>query len=474
MVGFESVRETYKRQRVRTNDTYGVVLPRLSRRGYADESGVAYVSSISGVQRMTSRSIEEYFLPSRIPRGDIPAEIYIAFPRTLTDMDERIKLRSHWLMGNDRVHAAIQLMRPSKEVRKAIFRPSSIQFDFKSYVIVITSPSRIEYFLPFGTVENLPNDLIVLMLSDYMYIEFDSERTVHKFEPLRATVDVKAAREIIQHVDPYTAIVRGLGYIDNPAVKRILLPRVLSWFRVEGMPINIVQLTHPNTAKTTFGLRSGTLWNWEYINETPTLARLIVDASSGALGVVHMRNGIVFDEVDKWIGHKERMEVLLSVLNTGLEQHVWTRGISAKGIDATIRKPLPLVIFGNLPFGTVPLGILRKSVAAWFTDVFGVNCYQFIERFALVDTSKAQINANETVSFKVLPDSIIRGICSLVQDNVSYVEVSHNTGRMKQHANNVYAVLTALGFPVQPEQVDSYVRGDKSLDDMFTLGGTPA
>lgn len=420
---------------------------------------------------MSTDPLAHYYLPARLPRGDIPPEVYIAFPATLTDMTERTKLRSWWLMGNDYTHAALQLMRPQKGIRKAIGRPSSVTFDFQYRRIILKMPSRIDLILPYEAVEDVPDDMIVAMLADFLYVEFDDEYIVQKFNALRGTVDLDSARTIVENIDPFTAIVRGLGYVDNPQMRRVLLPRVLSWFRVEGMPINILQLTQPNTAKTTFGLRSETLFNWEYINETPTLARLIFDARTASLGTVHLRNGVVFDEIDKWIGHKERMEVLLSVLNTGLEQHVWTRGISAQGVQITIRKPLPFVLFGNLPFGSIPLGLVRKATAEWLSNVFGVKCDQFIERFTYVDMCKIQVNSTDSLTYKVLPDAVIRGIVQLVQENIGYEEISKNNGRLRRHADNVYAVLKGLEFDVEPEYCDKVVLGEKPFDDIIGVGG---
>ncbi len=82
--------------------------------------------------------------------------------------------------------------------------------------------------------------------------------------------------------------------------------RSLTLYKVAGNAIHAFELSLPNTGKTTFGIRNQFAFNWAYVDEVPSYARLIMDARNGALGLVFRSNGVFIDEIDKYNCKHER------------------------------------------------------------------------------------------------------------------------------------------------------------------------
>jgi len=264
-------------------------------------------------------------------------------------------------------------------------------------------------------------------------------------------------------------ILIGLGYKPEPEIKRLYMPRLLSWFKgFDGKPLHICQFTLPDSGKTSFGLRNETLFNWRYIPEPPTLARLILDARSGVLGEVFLRDGIVFDEFDKWsVDTQDRRATFDSIL-TGMEQGKWERGVSAMGVRTPdVPRLIPIVFFGNLGDFDRLYGATQYNSRAFFNAIYtarlGHDVRALSERLAIIDACFKKIEIMDYLTYKVLPDGVIRGIVQLIQNEVKPCDVSELNGRLKRHANNVYAVLSKL-TNITPDIADKMVAGSYELD----------
>jgi len=411
-----------------------------------------------------------------MPRDpNVPLEVFIAFPKTLTDDTAKEQVRKMWLYGNDKQIVAMELM--FKDKLEAVFRPIGLHIDWKNLILGTYMPSGLSVIIPnsllpeFGstTEERIEN------LNDYLYIKFTKQENTLIAEtvvPLRGKVSEDIAKEILEesHYTPLELILVGLGYKPCNQTKRLFLPRLLTWFKgYDGKPMHIAQFTLPETAKTTFGIQSEYVWNYRYIPEPPTLARLILDARSGILGEVFLRNGIVFDEFDKWtIDTPDRRMTFDSIL-TGMEQGKWERGVSAMGVRAPdVTRLIPILFFGNLGDMSKMYGATIFCTRAWFTEVYSRRLTHDVralaDRIAVIDGCFREIRIMDYLSGTVLPHSVIRGIISNLQKDVKPCNVSNLKGRLKRHADNVYAIMKALQMNVDSQTCDAIVGGTYEWD----------
>jgi len=428
--------------------------------------------------------IDKYLINTNMPRDpNVPLEVFIAFPKTLTDPDAKEEVRKMWLYGNDKQVVAMELM--FKSGLEIVFRPTGLMIDWKHLVISTYTPSGLGIVIPntllpqFGqtTEQRIEN------LNDYLYVKFHKEEDWLQAEsvvPLRGKVSEDTAKEILDNsrYTPIEILLLGLGYKPTAEIKRLFIPRLLTWFKgFDGKPMHIAQFTLPETAKTTFGIQSEYVWNYKYIPEPPTLARLILDARSGILGEVFLRNGIVFDEFDKWtIDTQDRRYTFDSIL-TGMEQGKWERGVSAMGIRAPdVSRLIPILFFGNLGDLAKMYGITTYCVRAWFTEIYTRRLTHDVralaDRLAVIDGCFREIRIMDYLTNKVLPHSIIRGIITLLQKDVKQQNDSKLKGRLKRHSDNVYAILKALHMNIEPSICDQIVGGTYEWDKQIPKNET--
>jgi len=419
--------------------------------------------------------VDKYLLDINIPRdSNVPLEVFIAFPKALTDKDMRNRIRKWWLYGNDKQIVSMDLMFADEIT--CIYRPVGLRIDWQNFLVSTITPSGLQIIIPNAFLKNLGSttEERVKNLNDYLFVRFSKDDKVLVAEeviPLRGKVSLDVAREILNETRFSTleVLLIGLGYRPEPEIKRLYIPRLLSWFKgFDGKPLHICQFTLPNSGKTSFGLRNETLFNWRYIPEPPTLARLILDARSGVLGEVFLRDGIVFDEFDKWsVDTQDRRATFDSIL-TGMEQGKWERGVSAMGTRVPdVPRLIPIVFFGNLGDFERLYGATQYNSRAFFNAIYtarlGHDVRALSERLAIIDACFKKIEIMDYLTYKVLPDGVIRGIVQLIQEEVKPCNVSELKGRFKRHANNVYAVLSKL-TNITPEIADKMVAGSYELD----------
>jgi hypothetical protein len=419
--------------------------------------------------------INKYLININVPRdSSIPLEVYIAFPKTLTDLNTRETVKTQWLNGNDKQYVAMQLLYNNELA--VIFRPIGVQIDWQNITITSYTPSGLGINIPTRFLRTLGVTIETQIenLNDYLYITLEKTKdglVAKEVTPLRGRIETDIAKEILakSELTPIDILVTGLGYKPNNAVKRLFTPRIVSWFKgFDGKPMHIAQFTEPETAKTHFGIRNETLYNWRYIPEPPTLARLILDARNGILGEVFLRNGIIFDEFDKWdLGTPDRRMTFDAIL-TGMEQGKWVRGVSAMGIrPPDIARLIPIIFFGNLGDFAKLYGNLPLCTRAWFTEVYSRRLTHDVsalaDRLAIIDACFTKIPIMDSLTYKVLPDSVLRGIVANLQSEVKQVDVSKLKGRLKRHSDNLYAIMNTF-VKISPETCDKIVAGTLDWD----------
>jgi hypothetical protein len=193
-----------------------------------------------------------------------------------------------------------------------------------------------------------------------------------------------------------------------------------------------------------------------------------LDARSGVLGEVFLRNGIVFDEFDKWtLDTADRRYTFDSIL-TGMEQGKWERGVSAMGVRTPdVSRLIPIVFFGNLGDFEKLYGVTQYNARAFFNAIYSARLTQDVrplcDRLCVIDACYQKIEIMNYLTNKVLPDGVIRGIISLLQKEVKECNDSKLSGRMKRHGDNVYAVLSTM-MKIDVEFADGLVSGFLNLD----------
>jgi len=419
-------------------------------------------------------------LDINVPAGKCPIEVLIAFPESLHNPEKRAELERLWLCGNEKDYFHLTLIREKKVT--AICRLTHVAYNLMSGSVSIRLPAgvslpvRPSVLWKLGGVED-----IVQKLSDYLMIrvvKLQKTIEVTDIQPLYGVVDMEKAKQILDTgVNPFDVLILGLGYRLNNVTRRLLFPRILTWFKAhDGKPIHVCQLTQPESGKTHFGLRSETLFNWEYVNEPPSSARLVMDARSGALGIVYLRDGIVFDEFDKWSLFTDRVEKSFDILLTGMEQGKWTRGTTKLASEAPdIRRLLPILFFGNSetirPYLEDSGENTRIAFATIYTDQFRRDCKPLADRLAMIDVVEDEIRITDHLTYKVLPDGIIRGIVEIIQSRVKPVNTTKLQGRLRRHSEAIQAVTHALGLNYKPETVDKMVWGVRYSVPEISEGG---
>jgi hypothetical protein len=424
--------------------------------------------------------VDKYLLNVNMPRdASIPLEIYIAFPATITDLAIREKVKNQWLIGNDKQYAAYQLI--YNEEVSAIFRPTGILIDWQHISVSVYTPSGLSVILTPAQLQSLGVTIEerLMNLNDYLYLtiaQSENSLVASEVTPLRGTVETGVAKEILEKTEMsyLDIIITGLGYKPLPEIKRLFLPRIVAWFKgFDGKPMHIAQFTLPETAKTHWAIRNETLFNWRYIPEPPTLARLVLDARQGILGEVFLRNGIVFDEFDKWTLETGDRRMTFDAILTGMEQGKWTRGVSALGVRAPdIARLIPIVFFGNLGDFAKLYGVMQYCTRAWFTEIYSRRLTHDVaalaDRIAIIDCCFTKIPVMDALSHKVLPDSILRGIIANIQANVKEQSGSNLKGRLRRHSDNVYAIMKNF-MNMTPQDADMIVAGLFEFDKQIPV-----
>lgn len=393
-------------------------------------------------------------------------------------MEEREKMENvieYYRLGNSPNYAQLYAQLRGRVVQKWLFQPKAVKV-IQNYVMVV-APNDFLVFIPNYLLAAYPIDLLANLGGHYMLAEVECRYKFKKWTAVARKVkifkmgeDLKAAEAVCRDVPPIVALTIGMGWRPHWKLVRLNMVRFASNVKIGGDGIiPSIQLTTKGTGKTTHALFSQEALGYAYISKVPTLARLLVDARTGAVGMI-AKKGIIFDEfTDLNSMDAARVEGLLATIKTGLDKGLWIPHTSVpKPHLGVIQKYVPLIWYGN--DNTEPHDA-RGYLANWLKAHCKVSSPEaFLDRFALIDiTINDCIEVADLITWKILPAKIMRGIITLVKKRAEskplakYVRESTLKGRLKQMSARVRATFEALlstdthRVNFKPKEIDEIV-----------------
>ncbi len=160
----------------------------------------------------------------------------------------------------------------------------------------------------YAPVDMFNDDMFEALHEEMLYFVVQRRGNVYyatEVKPLITNEKKELGKEFYEYLSvngiPFTsAIAVAYGYAPLYPIDFLTFVRSLTLYKVAGNAIHAFELSLPNTGKTTFGIRNQFAFNWAYVDEVPSYARLIMDARNGAIGLVFRSNGIFIDEIDKY------------------------------------------------------------------------------------------------------------------------------------------------------------------------------
>ena len=367
--------------------------------------------------------------------------------------------REKWRLGNDALLSNAMLVR--RGVLNCITMVTRVSFNVQRGVIILELSNGVR-----GIAVGVDEDNIKDVVSAPIEVIIARSQSVPVIHIKRIYGRVDNADELIdklreENVPLYDALLMGFGYKPCDKARVLMLPRILSLFRVNGMPLYTLQITPRATGKTEFGTRVRDILNWAYTGEAPSFAFLIYDARTRSIGQVFLRNGIVFDGIDKWGEKIWNISTDYELLLTGMEQGVWSRGVS--GAPVSGRKYVNMLFFGNVIDASLQRLPDRECTVAAIS-IFG-DPEPFLDRIVLTHYSLDRVDINELVTGRVLPDSVMRYLINHVQeliDRDSTVYTSNLEGRLSRHSASFQKAVRNMGVSVDSDTADVIVG--KGLD----------
>ena len=411
--------------------------------------------------------VEDYLLKIDFNTAGVPPEAFTAFPESFVDPIMRQEVIKMWKVGQDYLYGNVALAKhPQAE---AIFRAKRIEINLEEKKVTLHTPSGLEIETSITEFHEKDVEQIISELSDLIFCRINNNNgklEMESFTALKATANIEVANSLLQNYTPLELLTRAIGYIYHPQILAPLIPRFLSWIGgVNGFPLHVLQLEPPNTGKTVFALRSEIAFNYEYLNEPPTLAHLVYDGKEKSLGPVFTKDGLIFDEFDKYSLQKERVQMCLDILLTGMENGRWVRGVSSAGFPIpNIRRLIPILFMGNITnagyFISDDPKDMRKNVESMLTEQWGFSTSALIDRIAVIEAYREPIYISSCLSNQYLPDSILRGVTSILKQRLipSPIDTSLS-GRLQRHCDNVNAALHSLDIFLTETKVEDLVLG---------------
>lgn len=434
---------------------------------------------------------------------DAPHSLFVAFKREFEGLpedkvrDKQFELFELYLNSIDKNSLMTELSLESRA--SLILKPSSYRI-YSDGIVVITTRGGAKLV---GEIELFGRNKreILNNIADWMYIEVShSEQVIDEFgkdackiefiDPLKGYTNEDDAKRILDEYDltPLEILIAGLGIKPTNETIRLFAPRLLALFSYQDRPIHVMQFTNVETGKTEFGTRLEFIFSWTFYSEFPSVAELIYDGRTGSAGAVFTSNGIVIDEMDKV--SKAKFIEAYQPLNTGLENGLWRRGISCHGRRLEIYRRVPFLVFGNCNQGNDVLDtrlydntrqiakeIIESTISRTREDDRTVNIYSFLDRFAICDVYSRYVPITEYLiindhgAIGVLPDSVFRGLVSVLQKKVPsmYLESSEECkGRKRRHAEAVYNVMRVLlDTDLDVDIVRQVVAGNRDFGALF-------
>lgn len=369
------------------------------------------------------------------------------------EITEEKEWRKLWYYGNRELEAKTRLVRTG--VLKCITLVQQVKFDLENRDIYVKLANNIT-----GRLLNVPEDERmgeILRRPVLASITIQGKKPVVYISKVYGEeTDVNELLDIVEELEltPLHLLVWGYGYHFSRDTGRVMIPRLLSLFKIDNRPVYVVQLTPPNTGKTHFALRNRTAFNWGYTAEVPSLAYLVYNARDGFYGIVFTRDGVAFDGMEKWSDQSFRLSKDYELLLTGMEQGIWGRGVSTPVNE--VYKVLNMLFLGNVTFEEDKPD--RKYVQEvlsfmWNTEVF-------LDRISLCDVMYERIDLQRYISDYILPDGVLYSLVKTLEEKAQKVTgvKSSLQGRLRRHSIAVQKVMSVLGLEPDSEKVDEMVE----------------
>ena len=419
--------------------------------------------------------VREFMVFPRIYVRNLPKEMIIGF-NAWTKEDQWV-LYEQWKLSTSDLHLKYTLMK--KGEAELVFRPNSIRL-LPNGSLIVTTTGKSQIVIPFSVYNEFGIEVIE---KGYIYAKVEMIRTKQKMiiraidiAPISLTPDEETAKAILHEVEPYQALMYGLGVYPKPESIGIFLPRLVALFHVDGRPIHVMQLTPPSSGKSEFAYRIEQIMNFYTFPEFPTPAKLVGDARKNSLGVVYQVDGLIIDEVDKV--KKERFEECYDTLLTGMEQGKWRRGVSTiHDTNIEVTKRIPIIFFGNWDYSKVVDDIVgytettRQKAKSFLGNRLNLNLEAFFDRIAIVDMIdefipiQRYLIRDEEKRVGILRDAVMKGIIQLTQREVEPISyIDHETSRRDRSVNDVASVVKVLAPTIYDNlEVDKWVDGSITL-----------
>jgi hypothetical protein len=418
--------------------------------------------------------ITDYMVPY-VHQDDIPPEILIAVK---TDNIDRVK--KAWRHANNPYALARATMYGEAEV---IGKPSSVFITTRrgATFYVLKYPSGV-IFVDASMVDD---DLAEVIQTELLHVTVRRQGNAYvatSIEPLIATPKEERGKELIEVAESddianWEIPVLGYGYV-TPSTKKLfnnnasdenlfriaklINLRFMTTLKVKGQVLHAIELSTPNTGKTTFAVRNSYLLNWSYIDEAPSYAKLIMDARNGALGLVFRSDGIFIDETDKY--GKDLRDVV-HIMLTGMSHGKWVRGKGDK--DAPdIKRIIPVYFAGN----KYNKSLIQQNPRSYMFDIISKMLGEstadaLLDRIGIVITNDDPINISDYRSNYVIADSYLRGFVAYVSKLASqnYKDLALFSGRRRDQANIVNAICVTLNLKNNCEEMGKEVETGWSI-----------
>jgi len=385
----------------------------------------------------------------RVPEGltrDIYAMLKAQFKGDMNAIIEAYKC------GNDPDYCRLQLYTQEKRIQLWLFVPKHMEITQNGVTFVC--PNNYKLLCEWARLKGYSNEDILDMRSNYILAQVNVSAkyaSARRIQLLRGKSDIKSAEQICSKIPPIVALTWGLGWNINWELIRLNLVRFTGNIKLFGDGIcPIIQLTYKGTGKTTHALFSQEVLGYAYVSKIPTVAGLILDARTGALGLLG-KNGIIFDEfTDIGAIDVRRAQEITNIIKTGIDKGIWTRETAVpKHVRRTIQKYVNFIWYGN--FDEEPLNA-REYMQRWFKSEVRISAPDaFLDRFAIVDVTISLRPQVASMCHKyVLRANVMRGILDYVKRVAEskpiekYYEESQLTGRLKIYSSRVRAIFEAL------------------------------
>jgi len=426
---------------------------------------------------MVGETLKKYLIKISDPK--IPDYVYSMFPSIASDKEKLEKVYTMYKAGNisDFAQAFFALRKSGRIITKII----NFRIDIDRNIIIAKIPIDYPLVIPLDLLKTDDPDSLINELSKPLVVSCVYKRgyllaNEIKFGYQKTSTDL--AKEIYEDVS-VSSLLYAIGLHPEWKIFMLYLPRFMGLFKgfdvkrgeKPFMPIHIMQFTPPASGKSSFATRIESAFNFEYLGgEFPSLARLVGDARDGKVGIVALKDGVIFDEFEK-VNYKIRQEFteIQRDLQTGMEQGIWKRG---KGAYApVIYKFVNFIVFGN----NDEL-IKSKNARTGLQMLYQIDGFSaFVDRFTVIDNVPESVDILKAVTGYVLPNHILRGLVEYLQSNMKRVEPNIQLeSRYHRHLINVKSFLSTIGLSVPDTILADIVTGYTSFSNIRPASVTEA